>query len=114
MMRPQIDPSRRCLPVAEWPESDRSDWIAAVAADDPLSFQRSTAASWQPATRHKNRRGYGRWLTFLTRTGVDLTRPLADRVTRERVLLYLNELRRQGVSPYTLRNRAMELLAVML
>ena len=114
MMRPQTDPARRCLPVADWPDADRIAWQAALAADDPLSFERSTAASWRPATCHKNRRGYGRWLTFLKNSGADLTGSLADRVTRERVAAYLDELRRQEVSPYTLRNRILELLAVML
>ena len=104
-MRPQTDPARRCLPVADWPDADRAAWHAALAADDPLSFERSTAASWQPATCHKNRRGYGRWLTFLRNSGADLMVSLADRVTRERVAAYLDELRQQKVAPYTLRNR---------
>jgi hypothetical protein len=34
-MRPQTDPTRRCLPVAEWPDADRIAWQAALAADDP-------------------------------------------------------------------------------
>jgi integrase/recombinase XerD len=113
-MRPQTDPSRRCLPVAEWPDGDRIAWQAALAADDPLSFERSTAACWRPATRHKNRRGYGRWLTFLMNSDADLLVPLADRVTRERIAVYLDELRRQYVAPYTLRNRVLELHAVMI
>lgn len=65
MTRPHIDPSRRCLPVAEWPKPDRVAWQAALAPDDPLSFECSIVSGWKPATRHKNRRGYGRWLTFL-------------------------------------------------
>jgi hypothetical protein len=113
-MRPQIDVARRCLRVAEWPDADRIAWHAAVASGDPLSFERSTAAAWQPATCHKNRRGYGRWLTFLKSSGVDLTVSLADRVTHERVAAYLVELQRQEVAPYTLRNRISELLGVML
>ena len=60
-MRAQTDPARRCLPVADWPDGDRLAWHAALAAGDPLSCERSTAASWKPATSHKSRRGYGRW-----------------------------------------------------
>jgi integrase/recombinase XerD len=112
-MRPQVDPARRCLPVCDWPEADRAAWHAARSSDDPLSFDRSTAASWKPATRHKNRRGYGRWLTFLRNSGVDLLASMADRVTRECVSAYLAKLREQKVSPYTLRNRVLELHAVM-
>jgi site-specific recombinase XerD len=113
-MRARTDPARRCLVVADWPEIDRLAWQAAFAAGDLLSSERSAAASWRPATTHKNRRGYGRWLTFLKNFGVELTEPFADRVTRERVSAYLAELRRQQVSAYTLRNRIIELLAVML
>jgi integrase len=112
-MRPQTDPTRRCLPVADWPDSDRAVWQAALFTDDPLSFERSTAASWRPATCYKNRRGYGRWLTFLKNSGEDWSLSLADRVTQERVTAYLEELRRQQVAPYTLRNRILELHAVM-
>jgi len=113
VMRPQIDPARRCLRVSDWPDADRAAWDAALSTDDPLSFERSTAASWKPATCHKNRRGYGRWLTFLRDSGEDLSVPLADRVARERVAAYLAELRRQEVAPYTLFNRIRELYAVM-
>jgi site-specific recombinase XerD len=112
MMRPQTDPARRCLPVAEWPEVDRIAWHLALA-DDPLSIQRSTAATWRWPTRHKNRRGYGRWLHFLRNSDADLSVPPADRVTTERIAAYLTELRAQGVACYTLRNRILELTAVM-
>ena len=92
----------------------RSGRLAGGAiADDLLSYERSSAASWRPATCHKNRRGYGRWLTFLKNSSADLSVPLADRVTREHVAAYLEELRRQQVAPYTLRNRILELHAVM-
>ena len=113
MMRPQTDPARRCLPIVEWPEADRIAWQAALGTDDLLSI-RSTAATWKSATRHKNRRGYGRWLTFLKKSGADLSVPPADRVTSEQIAAYRAELRGQGVAPYTLRNRIVELLAVML
>jgi hypothetical protein len=112
-MRLQTDPSRRCLPVREWPQADRMAWHT-VTTDDPLSIERSTASRWRPATHHKNRRGYGRWLTFLDTAGADLGAPPTDRVTRERITAYLAELRRQQVAPFTLRNRILELLAVML
>jgi integrase len=112
-MRPQTDPARRCLAVCDWPDADRAAWDAALGSVDPLSFERSTAASWKPATCHKNRRGYGRWLTFLKNSGAEPLVSLADRVTRERVAAYLAELGQQEVAPYTLRNRILELHAVM-
>jgi integrase len=114
-MRPQIDPARRCLPISDWPNIDRAAWNAALCSNDPLSLEpSSTAASWKPPTRHKNRRGYGRWLTFLKNSGLDLSGAADERVTRERVAAYIAELRLQGVAPYTLRNRILELHTVMM
>jgi integrase len=62
---------------------------------------------------HKNRRGYGRWLTFLANRGVDLAGDPAARVTEARLRAYLAELCKQGVKPYTLRNRFLELYATL-
>src|SRR4051812_22255450 len=101
-MRPQLDPARRCLPLAEWPDTDQAAWHSALSSNDLLSFERSTAGSWRPATADKNRRGYGRWLTFLKNSGDYLSEGFADRVTKARVARYLFELRNQEVSPYTL------------
>ena len=114
MMRPQDDPARRCLPVDEWPNAHRLAWRASVAPDDPLSLERSSACNWRSPTSHKNRRGYGRWLTFLKNSGAGWSASPAECVTRERVAAYLAELRRQRVAPFTARNRILELLAVML
>ena len=113
-MSRRIDPARRCLPVAEWPEGDRRAWTKATGPVDLLDENRSRAAHWRPATLHKNRRGYGRWLTFLIRSGADLGQDLADRVTSDRVQDYLMELNDQLVKPYTVRSRIAELLGVML
>jgi integrase/recombinase XerD len=114
VMRPQDDPARRCLPVDEWPNAHRLAWRASVAPDDPLSLERSSACNWRSPTSHKNRRGYGRWLTFLKNSGAGWSASPAECVTRERVAAYLAELRRQRVAPFTARNRILELLAVML
>src|SRR4051794_16514943 len=99
-MRAQEDPARRCRPVEEWPEADRRAWRAALASVHPLSERRSSAADWVSATRHKNRRGYGRWLTFLLGIRADFSRPLADRVTPYRIHMYVQELKAQGVAAY--------------
>lgn len=113
-MRPQTDVARRCLPLAQWPVGDRLAWQDALTSGDPLSLARSTAAAWKPATIHKNRRGYGRWLTFLENSGKGWSLPPADRVTRQNIADYLDELRQQCVAPYTIRNRILELLSIML
>jgi site-specific recombinase XerD len=110
-MRPQLDPKRQCLKLDEWPAIDRHAWLAAIADDDPFSTSAGVAARWRPHTVHKNRRGYGRWLTFLENQQVPHTGcPLAS-ITREHVRTYLTELQAQGVSHLTLRNRILELYA---
>lgn len=103
--------SRRCLKLASWPAQDRESYMLAISAD-PLSGP-TAAADWRPATRHKNERGYGRWLTFLFRQGCDLTAAPASRVTRNHVGDYISELQMQAVAQYTLRNRLLELYAVI-
>ena len=112
-MLPFQDPSRRCPKIEEWPEADRTAWERATkkghVLDDP-----GPACHWSPATRHKNRRGYGRWLTFLL--DHDLVTPgqhPADRVTKEVVRRYLTLLEDQGLAPYTLVARIDELRAVI-
>ncbi|WID94866.1 site-specific integrase [Bosea vestrisii] len=105
------DTQRRCLKVTAWPVKDRELYEQAII-DDPFS-DLVAAAKWRPATRHKNERGYGRWLTFLVRRGEDVTRPAAVRVTQANVDAFVRELQVQGVKPGTLRNRLFELLAVI-
>jgi hypothetical protein len=79
--------------------------------------RREKKNQWATASANfarRTRRGYGRWLTFLQNSGADLLAPPVDRVTRENVAAYIAELRRQNVSPYTLRNRIMELQTLLL
>ena len=103
--------SRRCLKMASWPAQDREPYLRAISTD-PLSNP-SAAADWRPATRHKNERGYGRWLTFLLGQECDLGASPASRVTPANVDSYIGELQAQGVKEYTLRNRLMELYSMM-
>ncbi|MCH7792963.1 MAG: hypothetical protein IID31_11880, partial [Planctomycetes bacterium] len=113
MMLPFQDPSRRCLKLDEWPEADRVAWMKAIREDHVLDDP-GPACHWSPATRHKNRRGYGRWLTFLL--GQNLVIPgqhPADRVTKEAVRGYLALLESQGLAPYTIVARIDELRTVV-
>lgn len=105
------DAARRCIKVASWPAQDRDQYMCAISGD-PLSDQ-TVAAGWRPATQHKNERGYGRWLTFLFGQRYDLTASPASRVTRANVVGYIGELQAQSVAEYTLRNRLLELQAVI-
>ena len=113
MMLPLHDPSRRCLKLDEWPEADRVAWMKAIRKDHVLDDP-GPASHWSPATLHKNRRGYGRWLTFLL--DHDLVIPSqhpADRVTKEAVRDYLALLVGQGLASYTVVARIDELRTVI-
>ena len=113
MMFPFQDPSRRCLKLDEWPEADRVAWMKAIRKDHVLDDP-GPASHWSPATLHKNRRGYGRWLTFLL--DQDLVIPSqhpAERLTKEAVRGYLALLEGQGLAPYTVVARIDELRTVI-
>src|SRR5687767_10774848 len=108
----KMDARRHCLKVAVWPRADQAAWREALQGGDLLD-ESGAAAHWRPATVHKNRRGYGRWLNFCGRSGLLLDhRHPADRVTVIALRDYLAELEGDGVTPYTVRNRVAEFLAV--
>jgi integrase/recombinase XerD len=110
---PLNHPLRCCKKVEDWPEIDRALWEASMNDSDPLE-EPGLTSHWAPATRHKNRRGYGRWLNFLETSGqLDPMEDPANRLACERIGTYISELKDQGISSYTLRNRILELLAVI-
>jgi integrase len=107
-------PSRRSLPLAEWPEADHRAWEAALAPGDILDGTVGAAHHWRPNTRAKNRNGYGRWLTFLHRAGLLAAGQIpAERVTQENVRAYIAELQGQDVSSWTLWARLVELYSAI-
>ncbi len=107
------DPARRCLKVDAWPPADRRAWQFMLREGHVLDG-RGPAAHWSPATRHKNRRGYGRWLTFFSsQDDIDPGQHPADRVTRQAVQHYLSLLQEQCLAPYTIVARIDELRAVI-
>lgn len=109
-----IDPSRRCLPVNEWPAADQLLWHTAMAPPDLEDDERGPAAAWRAGTAQTNREGYGRWLNHLLQTGEGWHDAPADRVTPARVRTYLAELREQSLSVRTRCNRISQLVNVML
>ena len=109
----QEDPGRRCLKVDEWPPADQAAWATAIRPGHVLD-DLGAASHWSPATLHKNRRGYGRWLTFLHgRNGIAPDQQPEDRVTKESVRRYLALLEEQDLAPYTVVARIDELRAVI-
>ncbi len=108
------DPTRRCLVIHDWPESDQVLWRQVTAPAKLLDEYRSRAANWSEATRHKYRRGYGRWICFLVNEGIDLDEAPSARVTQGNAARYLDTLEAQGVTLQTLAQRIAELLGVIL
>lgn len=91
MARP-VDPTRRALPVAEWPLGDRQAWLAAQMTGDVFD-EEGRAAHWAVRTRQTNEQHYGRWLGYLRWTGMfDEAAAPAARVTREAVRAYNGHL----------------------
>jgi integrase len=96
------------MPIAFWPPADRAAWDAAMRPSDPFEGEGITWR-WSAATRRKTARGYGRFLFWLKeRNELDETADPATRVTRERLIAYLDELRRTNRG-HTIHNRVQEL-----
>ena len=108
MVRVNLQPERRCMPLAEWPVLDRIAWDAAVLQvgllDDP-----GLAAHWRPKTKRSVVAAYGRYLTFLQLNGwLNPNVGPGSRVTPDRLCTYIDKLRDQ-VTPVTLSGRIRDL-----
>lgn len=80
------------LPVASWPEADRTLWDRAHRSRNVLESG-GRAAKWSPRTITNVETDYGRWLKWLRdNQNVDLRIPPTERVTRDRVKLYVAHL----------------------
>lgn len=116
MSDPKSDPRRRCMRLSEWPALDRTAWAAAIADGDILSG-RGPAAHWRPGTRKSVISAYGRFLTFLERSGwLDRAAGPDARLTPDRLRAYLAELA-ETIAPVTISSRIRDLaeaLRVML
>ena len=102
-------PERACRKLKDWPQTDRRLWEAALQPGDPLE-PGGARARYAAISNRKVERGYGRWLTWLA--GQDALDPAvapADRITRERVGAYVNDLERLGNGTQTVLARLQEL-----
>lgn len=107
-MDPKKDPNRRCLKVEQWPEVDRLAWVTVIKPGNLLDAG-GLGAEWAPHTRHTVARCYGGWLTWLERSELlDPTVEPTNRVTPDRIVRYVNELRQRN-SGYTVLSRIREL-----
>jgi integrase/recombinase XerD len=105
---PKKDPERRCLKVGQWPEADRLLWQK-VLKPGTLLDDAGLGAHWAFQTRDKIEKHYGGWLNWLERNQLlDPAVEPALRVTRERVVAYVDDLKKRN-APLTVLNRIREL-----
>jgi integrase/recombinase XerD len=98
----------RILPIEDWPALDRSLWARGV---EPRGlFERGgRGADWSEHSRRKTAGGYGFFLCWLqAQSAWNPEAGPTDRVTRDRVVAYVAELRRD-CAPYTVLCRVQEL-----
>src|SRR4051794_6689944 len=92
------DPDRRSKPLDEWPEADQAWWQAALTPGDLLQ-EGGSRARYSEHTNRSLVRNYGRWLTWLDRSGqLDRTSAPADRITPARVRAYAADLERYNAT----------------
>ena len=87
---------------------DQTAWEAAIHPSDPFESG-GIASRWSRATKRKTASGYGRYLYWLRERGeLHETADPAARITRERLVAYLDELRRTNRG-HTIQTRIQEL-----
>jgi hypothetical protein len=92
--------SRRCLHVEEWPQSDQALWHAATTKGS-IFDDTGPAALWRAPTLDRTRQGYGRWLSYLISNEQMHDKQLPhERITPDYVRQYVLCLQEQ-VQPWT-------------
>ena len=103
-------PERACLPVDQWPETDRRLWLAACNGADILDDEVGARSHHADISNAKAAKGYGRWLTYLMQSAPEtLTEAPGTRITRETVRAYVEALELIGNSTQTILARLQEL-----
>jgi integrase/recombinase XerD len=86
-------PERTCMKHTHWPDRDRHLWSTALSPTDPFTDDGGTRAAHRPLSNRNVERGYGRWLTFLSRRGqLTTANEPADRINPQSVREYVGEL----------------------
>lgn len=103
----------KILKVCEWPAADRTAWIAAAEAKKGL-FDEADTPEWRPSTRELFERCYGGYLMWLSEQGMlDPACDPANRVTKERVMRFMQDRKAIGNSYRTLENYGTGLRHIM-
>lgn len=96
------------MPLDEWAAADRERWLQATAKGDILEGS-GCRGHVRQITNLKIEKGYGRFLTFLSRAGF-LSAPFTpEAITRSSILAYVKELQRFQNSAATIISRLQEL-----
>jgi integrase/recombinase XerD len=100
------------LRIADWPARDRALWEKGAERKGLLETG-GAGANWSEGSRFKTARGYGYILFWLATHGLcDPNLGPADRVTRERIAAYVEEISITR-APYTVLCRVEELYDAM-
>jgi integrase/recombinase XerD len=100
-MNTPSDPIRSCLALNLWPKVDQDLWHKITVPRHVLDENGGHSATWRDPTREKNRKGYGRWLSYLiAHHDLDQCETPTDRITREQVKDYVLMLQDQ-IAPWT-------------
>ena len=103
-------PERSCLKIEFWPETDSRLWTKACAKGSLLDLDVGARADHAEISNRKAEKGYGRWLTFVTNTDpTSLTQGPGERITKGRVIAYVQHLREIGNASRTVLARRQEL-----
>ena len=103
---------RLCLPVEDWPASDRDLWQRSLVASTTLFGEDGARAHLRPATNRAVAKGYGRWLHFLASHGeLDTDEPPGRCIVLDRVRRYVEALKAAGNHGSTIAARLEELRA---
>jgi len=107
---PNKTPERRCMPLALWPEADRTVWQNALTPGTILDDHLGALAHLSVASNYKVERGYGRFLTYCKIHEPDcLQAAPAERISPQRVRSYINHLTDIGNSTQTIMARLQDL-----
>lgn len=104
-------PERASMPLHLWPQADLQVWKAATAVVDPFADQGGERATMRPLSNRRLKSSYGRWLTFLERSG-DLTQiPEPERrIRKDSVEQFVRTLQALGNMSSTIALRLTDLL----
>jgi len=98
----------RCLPVAQWPEQDRTAWANAISADDIFDGS-GLACHWRAPTRRFVEQAVGRYFGWRTDEELQMLRPLPDDAVPEKVRDYCALLGAR-VAPFTAHGQIRDLV----